>query len=193
MIARLVFNEQDHTYTYDGALVPNVTSILDPISELDGIPRSVLEEAAARGTAVHRAVELHLLGDLDESSLHPDVAVRFHQFLRFVRETGFRSEFSEQRVFCEKYKYAGTLDLVGRLARRRAMVDIKATSALPRTAGPQTAAYEHAFRPRVGGREMPRYALQLLPDRYVLHPLEDARDFRVFLACLTVHNWRSQK
>ena len=78
-----------------------------------GIPAHVLEKAAQRGTAVHKAVELHLQGDLDELSMDPDVADYFYAYWKFERETGYQPEHSELRVFSTKFRYAGTLDLAG--------------------------------------------------------------------------------
>ena len=70
----LLFDEEAHRYELDGRYIPNVTSIIKPLSTLDRVPAEVLARAAERGKAVHKACELHLLGDLDETTLDDEIA-----------------------------------------------------------------------------------------------------------------------
>lgn len=55
----LEFIETTHTYLYDGVVLPSVTQLLQKKfgSKYDGIPKSVLQRAAERGTALHKAIE----------------------------------------------------------------------------------------------------------------------------------------
>jgi hypothetical protein len=190
------FDEEKHEYTDEnGRRVPSVTQALGVLDSYAGIPAAVLQKAAERGTKVHKAVELHLEGDLDELSLDPDIADYFYAFVRFERETGYRPRASEMRVHSSKFNFAGTLDLFGpdpRGSKKSAIVDIKTSRQLMPTVGPQLAAYERAYKEESGEkREYLRYGLLLKPDgSYELHPYTGTADFSVFLACLTVHNFR---
>lgn len=188
----LHFDEPTHTYTREGVAVPSVTQALGVISAYDGIPPAILAEAAERGTAVHKAIELHLQDDLDEASLDPVIAGYFYGYWKFERETGFKPRHSEALVYSAKYGYAGTLDLEGDLHHKAAIIDTKTTRQLMASAGPQTAAYEAAFKEQhQSRRNYQRYALLLKQDStYRLEPCTAAGDFRVFLACLTVHNFK---
>ena len=57
---------------------------------------------------------------------------------------------------------------------------------MPRTVGPQTAAYNAAL-----GLRMPRYCCLLGPGTYKLNELKDPRDFDIFKAALTLYRWRT--
>lgn len=182
------FDANTHTYTAGGVVVPSVTQALSAVSEYAGVPHHVLEKARQLGTAVHKAVELKLQDRLDESSMDPDVAARFYQFWRWFRAGDFEVEDTEERVYSEKYGFAGTLDLSGKLRGKPALIDVKTTSKLMVTVGPQTAAYEKAKNEQDGTRKkFQRYALMLHEDSFRLEPLTSPSDWSVFLACLTIH------
>lgn len=185
----LTFDADTHTYRWKGAQVPSVTQVLGPYTDLSRIPRAILDHKRALGQAVHRAIELYLADDLDESSLDPQVADYFAGFLAFEAHSGFRMQMSEQRVYSLKYGYAGTLDLLGELPTGPALIDTKCTTTIYPTAGPQTAAYAEA----VGERRIHRYILQLAPGgKYDLVPCRDPGDWSVFQAALTLHFWRQR-
>lgn len=54
------------------------------------ISAHVMDHAKARGQAVHQAIQYHLDGDLDEESLHPEVANGFRGWQRWAETAGFR-------------------------------------------------------------------------------------------------------
>ena len=58
--SRVVFQEESHTYDLDGKKLHGVTDIVKWVFDetYDGIPADVLQRAAERGTAVHKACEL---------------------------------------------------------------------------------------------------------------------------------------
>jgi len=200
MPSLISFDEATHTYTdQHGRAVPSVTQALAVLDSYRGIPAHVLEKAAQRGTAVHKAVELHLQGDLDELSMDPDVADYFYAYWKFERETGYRPEHSELRVFSTKFRYAGTLDLAGPdpvSKRGEAIIDIKTSRELMPSVGPQLAAYEKAYRESLGvnpKKKLKRYGLLLKSDgTYELKPYDGTADFSLFLACLTVCNYQEK-
>ena len=200
MPSLISFDEASHTYTdQHGRVVPSVTQALNVLDSYRGIPPAVLEKAAQRGTAVHKAVELHLQGDLDEMSLDPEVADYFYAYWKFEREHRYQPEHSELRVFSNKFRYAGTLDLAGpdpSNKRGYAIIDIKTSRELMPSVGPQLAAYEKAFRESIDvspRRKLKRYGLLLKSDgTYELKPYDGAADFSVFLACLTVCNYQEK-
>jgi hypothetical protein len=191
----LEFDEAKHEYTKDGRSIPSVTTALGVLDSYFGIPAAVLQKASERGVKVHRAVELHLQGDLDELSLDPDIANYFYSYVRFERETGFRPVHSELRVYSEKFKYAGTLDLAGpdpKGSRRDSVIDIKTSAQLMPTVGPQLAGYERAFLEQTKSKKkLLRYGLLLKSDgSYELMEYTSPTDFSVFLACLAVRNFK---
>lgn len=197
MVDALVFDEARHAYTLDGAPVPGVTSVLKVCSAADyaGVDPEVMANAAARGQAVHRLIELDGQGQLDEAALDPMLRPYLAQWREFLAHSGFVPILQEHQVASRRYRYAGTLDLFGYLDDHLALIDAKSVAKLMRSTGPQTAAYELALRewcPAILPEGVPvrRFALQLPKSgRWQLHPLRDRADQRVFLAARTVHHF----
>ena len=55
----LEYLDESHTYLFDGVVLPSVTQLLQKKfgNKYDGISKNVLERAAERGTALHKAIE----------------------------------------------------------------------------------------------------------------------------------------
>lgn len=196
MMARLAYDDDLHEYRYDGHVVPSVTQVLSRLSaeEYRGVSPDVLEQAALLGKAVHRMIELDLRDALDVQSLSEGLHIYYKAWRNFLSTSGFEASLSEERVYSDRYAYAGTLDLFGRLNGRLSLIDAKRTTSVPRTAGPQTAAYENALRecrPELtGAAPIDRYALHLRADgTWRLVPFTHRADLRAFLACLTLLSW----
>jgi len=161
------------------------------------VPYDALLYAQTRGTAVHRACELHLLDDLDESSIDSEVRHYFEQFLAFLDDSGFKPKSTEERVYSARYDYAGTLDLFGGIGRKQnCLIDIKTPLNVSPVTGVQTAAYENAFREMHYPKQPPitihRYSLQLRPNKYEIVPFTDKKDWHVFLSLKLLFNWRQK-
>jgi hypothetical protein len=190
----LEFEPVAHAYTLTGRTVPGVSTVLRPLLKFDDIPAEVLEAARLRGQHVHEACHLHTVGGLVWDSLEDDVAAYVRGYLKFQTEAGFVTLASEVRVASLKYQFAGTLDLYGVFQRGEAMVDMKATAVLPRTVGPQTAAYKQALEETTGQKSKRRYCLHLKPEAYKLVEVSDGKgvqDFTVFLSALNIYRWRA--
>ncbi len=182
------FDPLAHRYTLGGREMPSVTTILRGLDDFSSVPAHRLAAAANRGTRVHTACNLAVLGTLDESTVDDEVAPYLAQFRKFLRESRFIPTLSECRVYDDNLWYAGTLDLFGDLPGQvDVQIDIK-SGAIPRSAGPQTAAYAHALRPGTGLQTRKRYALKLAPNKYSLMPLDSADDMAVFITALRKFN-----
>ena len=183
----LTFDAASHTYRLGGVRMPSVTQILDPLQELDGIPRHILEAAAAFGTNVHLACHLLNQGVLDEDALDPALVPYLTGWRTFLSDVSGVVIGSEVRVINRQLRYAGTLDSLVRIKGVTELVDIKATAAIPRTVGPQTAAYAQAL----GEPRIKRRVVQLRRDgTYSTERLNESTDWNLFLSALNVHNWR---
>lgn len=56
----LEFDEESHVYICDGVIVPSVTQILKTrFNDYANVSRSVLEQASAKGTELHKAIEIY--------------------------------------------------------------------------------------------------------------------------------------
>lgn len=186
------FDPETHTYTKDGLVVPNVTSILNPLVDLSKVPKAILEYKRQLGQAVHIATELDDKGLLDEASVSKEILPYLMAWRKFIDDTRFEPIEIEHRIFSKRHWYAGTLDRVGYFDGL-SLIDIKTTVIMEPVAGPQTAAYSEAYNYRRKNKIRGRYAVQLDADgTYQLHEYTDKTDFSVFLSCLCLHNWRTK-
>ena len=180
------FDEDTHTYTYAGVKVPSVSTI---INDLLGSDYSKIDPFyAERGTAVHKAIELHLTGELDESSIDEHVAPYFEAFKKFQRDTGFELEVTELRVFSRELWFAGTLDLIGHIDGKKYLLDIK-TGQKQKWHNIQTAGYAIGF----GERDIKRGCIYVKKNQtYQLHAHTSNADFMVFESMAVVFNKRGE-
>ena len=197
----LEFDEAKHEYHWDGNLVPSVTQVLAPLSEYAGIPKHILDRAAARGQYIHTMCEYHLWNTLDESTVDPKYLCYLTAFKAFLQESGFKAEHIEERVYHERLKYAGTSDMIGELPgkrgkKNRAIIDIKTTFKLLRAVGPQTAGYGDAWN-SMTDEELhvkTRWGLQLKKDgTYKLKLYNSRNDSNIFRSCLAIHNFMKRE
>ena len=193
----LAFDEAEHRYYWNGIRVPNVTSILAPLTDYSHVEPAALEKARAEGVAIHKMVENHAKG---VEQLIPDWMAGHHTaMLQFFADTGFQCWISEHKVYHHGLKYAGTLDLYGETpllkdARGNVLIDVKRSLYAGPAIGIQLAAYNAALR---SGREYPaasrRYALVLRANgTYRLEPFTDLADEAVFTALLTLQRWKEK-
>jgi hypothetical protein len=139
-----------HEYSLDGRPILGVSKILSAAGLVDTTWLS--EDAAFRGTLVHKTVELYVKDDLDEASLDPRLAGYLEGYRRFERESGFVVAIvegvyqTELSMYHAVYGYAGTPDLYGSIGARRIVVDVK--SGDPQAwHGDQLAFYSMLFDP----------------------------------------------
>lgn len=204
----LQFDEASHTYTVDGEKWPSVTEILDPLLELDGIPRAALEAAAQFGNHCHQATDLWDKGVLDEDALDIHLRPYLAGWKSCLRDTGMVVLASELRVRHRLLKVAGTLDRLVRwqkhkqlMPARRYILDIKTGADVPWTVGLQTAGYRELYLDEFGlvnedGEPLAttRLCVHLRPEGvYKLHMLDDSRDRNDFISCVNFHNMRKRR
>ena len=184
----VTFEPARHEYRIDGRLVPSVTQVLEPLNDFGAVPAEVLDRAAEFGTHVHQAIALMLRNDLDWSSLDGDLEPYVRQAEKFIVESRLQVLAAERVVANARLGYAGTLDLLAYWKRNHCVIDWK-TGALPRTVGPQTAAYQAAVG-KLDPNPRKRYCVQLTRERYVVHALDDPADLSVFTSALNLYHWR---
>lgn len=187
--ASLTFEAETHTYRYGSKVVPGVTSVLQPLQMLQGVPWDVLEAAREFGSHVHLACHLWNIEQLDLKALDKALCPYLAGWIAFLDETGFIIRRSETPVHNKKIGYAGTPDVDGDWQRTSWVVDIK-SGVVPVTVGPQLAAYQQALDPR----PRRRLCVQLTGDgRYKLHEQKDLADFHTFLSALNIYNFLQKR
>lgn len=125
----LEYFDDTHTYLYDGLILPSVTQILGVKYRNDyaSVPPAVLNNAAQRGTEVHKAIENFNVSDYDDGS----EAVRNFKFLQ--KQYGFEVLDSELPlvIFKDDFPIAcGRLDMTMLIDGQIGIADIKTVSAL---------------------------------------------------------------
>lgn len=203
-MTEVVYSEAEHTYHVAGVRWPSVTQVLDPLMELDGIPREALKAAADFGNHVHQACHLWDIGRLDEDDLDVHLQPYLTGWKAFLRDTGAVVLESERLVSHPTLKVAGRLDRIIRFEpkNQRHVLDIKTAVHVHWTVALQTAAYRemlsHEESFREVGEDLPtlskiRFCCHLLPDAtYRLLTLKDPTDLNSFISCLNFHRMRTQ-
>jgi len=164
--------------------LPSVTQIL---REAGLISTAWLTEFGRdRGSAVHVACQLLDEGDLDESSVDENVAPYLAAYKRFLTEMRPEILAIEKPVTNGIYLYRGTLDRIYKFPTktRSVLVDIKCGACEP-WHSIQTAGYQLCE-----DQTLTRACLHLTPDGYKWREHGDRNDAKVFLAALTLANWR---
>lgn len=196
MIETLRFDEPSHTYWIGERKIVNVTRVLDFFCHsYDHVPRETLERARQEGQAVHRAIEYHIAGTLDHCPpwLEPYILA----WERFVFDTRFELESSEQRHYHPGLDYCGTSDLIGwmdfpKLGRRHTLIDIKRSFCAGPAIGLQTTAYAAAYQWGGGDHIQQRFALRFRPGMdppYATEHFNDPRDHAAWANMLGTYRW----
>ncbi|MFA5409739.1 MAG: hypothetical protein WC343_13290 [Bacilli bacterium] len=105
------FDEESHTYRYEGVKLPSVTGILKAEGFIDA--RFYDEFSRQRGTAAHLACHYDDLGILDESTIDPVILPYLSAWRKFRAESGFVVTVSEAPLMSAAYRFAGKPDAIG--------------------------------------------------------------------------------
>lgn len=192
----LEFNAETHTYTYQGLVVPGVTTVIETagLSDLKYVKPDRLEYLRNRGTAVHLACEYYDKGILDE--LPESISGYVQSWKTFLSHFPFKFEAIEERVFHKENFFAGTVDRIGTLDNKKWVIDIK-TGYYADSYPIQTAAYRLAYEPNT--RKKINRGCVLLQENGEFNPKRDfkihnnKKDIDVFLAALEIHNYKNRR
>ena len=196
----LAFDAPSHTYTLDEQPVwRSVTGVLKAAGLVDfaGVPGGVLEAARTRGTIVHQAIHFYNERDLDLAAFgadFPDYAGYLEAWITFCQAREFQPVLNEHRVASRRLNLAGTIDCLGVLDGRAALIDFATGDPANVAKDLQTAGY--LLLAREWAPEDPaialfleahpvvsRYAVQLRADgRCSIEAYTDPTDTRSFLA-----------
>lgn len=198
----VIFEPRTHTYTLGGVVIPGVTSIMGPYigQDFSMVDAKVLAEASLLGQRAHAVIHEDVKHDgIEEGEVDFDMIPYLEGWHEFRHKSGFEPLLTEHLVYSKKYGYAGQLDLFGHIDGQLLLPDVKRVAMVSKAAAVQTAAYLNALcetYPALveccrGGATIDRAALQI--DKYgkcTLIPFSNAQDFRVFLSCLNIHNFK---
>ena len=200
-MAKLKFDPVEHKYTMGGFVIPNVTSVVERFLPYGNMPDDLRRAALERGTLVHAITEwldrnkpitASWLIDVDDAGLRG----YFEAWKAFKRDYDVAILSSEQRVYHDQYRYAGTLDRTGiyRIKGKDyfGLIEIKTGSLIDEYAL-QTAAYFEAYNNNLDPLDKldKRLIVCLREDgTYRAEVHEDKLDWPAFVGALNIYNWR---
>lgn len=177
------FEEATHTYRVDGQILPSVTQVMQTM----GLVRPYTGDPwyGERGTAIHKACELHDAGTLDFDSLDPRIVGFVEAYVKFMGESGMEFEYIESRFHHPSYRFCGCID------RAVPLVDLKSTSSACEL---QLVLYSELLRVSGIDPGQTGYFLHLREDgSYRLAPYKyNRRDTGVALSAVTLFHWRKE-
>jgi hypothetical protein len=198
-MSELRFDRGPHRYWLGKRRLPSVSEV---VSET-GLVRDhtwTNPYYRVRGSAVHDAIRLRLLGLLDEDSLDNHTRPFIQRFDRFAETVNLIPLFLEEPLHCPIFYYAGTPDFFGLVNDYPTLLDWKC--------GP----YEPGYSVQVAGGYMPlieaaadqakipvsvadayRAKIAVVPlNRSLPSPVWLGRDGlrELFRSALAIHNWR---
>lgn len=185
------FDPEAHRYRLNGAVIPWISFVLEKTGFVD--KTWFRPEHADRGHAVHAACLYLIQGDLDWSTVHPDLLPRikgFEAFWQDLRRFAPTVLLAEKPLYSTVYQFAGTPDLAVEVREGVKVFDIKSgKSGL--AAKIQTAAQAILIEERFGVKVVERYALELPEEGgYKLVKHDDRGDRTMFLNGLAMVNRR---
>ncbi len=117
----LTYNDQGHAY-FNGKRVARTTEICALLA-----PRSwnVDEYYLRKGVLIHRITEWEDTGELDESSVDPNLAGYLSAYRQFKTDTGFNVMETEKKFYSQRWGYCGRVDKFGELFSYYSVLDVK--------------------------------------------------------------------
>lgn len=188
------FEASTHTYRLNGVVLPSVTQVLSILSDFSMVDPAYLAEKADLGEKVHQTLEYFDKGTLNESILHPVLAQYLEAWKKFLADTKFTPVETETAYVHHKYYYAGRIDRIGIIDNTPVLIDIK-SGVQYKTHALQTAAYAMLYNQNKSKKEQVkrRWAVYIRTDGYKIEKHVNDADERVFLAALTIHNYKTTK
>jgi len=208
----------ERQYEVDGEWYSSVTTILSIIRK-PGLEwwfkNNTKEEtdeigniAKAVGQSVHAAIEYELKEEaysledntqqvfksygvelLDE--YYTQVTNAFSGFANWYEDTDFKPQLIEEFVHNKQYKYAGTLDAIGKVGDEVVLLDFKTSKRMQPDYGLQLSAYAHAYTStgNLPPNKLLVVRLDKLSDEGYYQEKEYKDEFDVFLNAVELYNW----
>lgn len=161
-------------------------------------------KAADIGTLIHDWVSDYVSAIVQKKTppkrpVNKEMKNAIDGFFKWAKENKLVIIKSEQKIYHDKWKYAGTLDLEGMVNGKRTVIDLKTGNALYPEAFLQASAYLKA-REQETGKEYPGGVIIVRlskenPEKHIA-AFEVQRDddvelhFKCFLNCLSIYRWQ---
>ncbi len=220
----LEYDDKAHSYKVEGVKVPSVTRVVDGCFPKDlthwalSIGQEeydkVISEALEIGNDTHQWIEDYIT--YGHSCKKPDSHIESsinafdaweHQYnYAYDREPTYDDirpivsvdnlEWlsSERKVYCDKYKYAGTVDAVANINGRIVVIDFKTSKKIYKPYYLQVTAYAQAIKRMDGLRRWPLGMILRLDKEtgdFEQKVFEPKHNFNTFKKCLELKQWSS--
>jgi len=201
----LDYDDAAHSYKVEGIKVPSVTRVVDgcfpkhlvdwALSIGEEEYHRIIDEALEIGNHTHEWIEEYIYTGrciFNEEGLGNNNSIE--AFLAW--EEKYKPEWlsSEQKVYCDKYKYAGTVDAVAKINGRVCVIDFKTSKKIYKPYHLQVTAYAQAIK-RIDGLKRWPLGIILRLDKetgeYDQKVFEPRDHFNTFKKCLELRQWSS--
>ena len=187
----LRFEEENHRYFYDDREVAGTTGPLKDlgIPDFSKIPKRNLDRAAIRGTYIHKAIHLHILGKLDWDNLDDRIRPYLDGFGLFWQSTDFHPVIVERPFYNERLDHAGTPDAFGYYFGAEVVVDWKSCLVHEDNLAQRLQTMLYSMFPDGQPSGIARYALQLTnKGRFKMVQFRDREDRYLAESAIALHH-----
>ncbi len=190
----LTFKEETHQYFWNDKEVPSVTQVIKAI----GITRDytqVDEFYRQRGLLAHQAIDFHVRGTLDESTVDPEIAPYLAAFRGFEKARPYVPRETEIPLYSQEYGFAGTIDQLGTVDNEPGVgvTDLKITENSDKAADLQLAGYSILVAENYGYWPAFRMALELHGDGIAKPLFYHGSPKKLWEAVMTLWEWKQNR
>jgi len=200
----LDYDDAAHSYKVEGIKVPSVTRVVDgcfpkhlvdwALSIGEEEYHRVIDEALEIGNETHKCLESLVNGGPYLTGTSEGSCNSINAFDDWTLD--FNPEWldSERKIYCDKYKYAGTVDAVAKINGRVCVIDFKTSKKIYKPYHLQVTAYAQAIK-RIDG--LGRWPLGIIlrldkeTGEYEQKVFEPKDHFNTFKKCLELKQWSS--
>ena len=200
----LEYDDKAHSYKVEGVKVPSVTRVVDGCFPKDlthwalSIGQEeydkVISEALEIGNDTHQWIEDYI--NYGHACTEPEdyISKSVNAFLDWTTEYNPEWVDAERKVYCDKYKYAGTVDAVAKINGRIVVIDFKTSKKIYKPYHLQVTAYAQAIKRMDGLRRWPLGMILRLDKetgKFEQKVFEPKNNFNTFKKCLELKQWSS--
>ena len=210
----LDYDDDAHSYKVDGVKIPSVTRLIDScfpknltnwaVTVGEEEYHRILDEALDIGNQTHKWIEYyinnpHAWNITDGMRLKNDLRSKetldsVKAFIRWEKEFNPQWLDAERKVYCDRFKYAGTVDAVAKINGRVCVIDFKTSKKIYKPYHLQVAAYAQAIKRMAGLRQWPLGIILRLDKetgQYQQKVFEPKDHFKTFVKCMELRQWSS--
>jgi len=200
----LEYDDKAHSYKVEGVKVPSVTRVVDGCFPKDlthwalSIGQEeydkVINDALEIGNDTHQWIEHYI--NYGHACAEPEdyISKSVNAFLDWTTEYNPEWVDAERKVYCDKYKYAGTVDAVAKINGRVCVIDFKTSKKVYKPYHLQVTAYAQAIKRMDGLRRWPLGIILRLDKetgKFEHKVFEPKHNFNTFKKCLELKQWSS--